>query len=132
VTVPASLTSFVTGPPVAARASAIYTAQIVDGAGAGIPAAALATLTLSLFDAATGAVVDGVSAVNILNSDRGAVDASGNLTVTLRPADTAIFGAAVLPGRLQYRSMVIDWTYNGGGSVGRHQCDFAIVALAEA
>lgn len=36
-----------------------------------------------------------------------------------------------IPGELQVqRSLVIDFTYNGGTSVGRHQVNFTLLALA--
>jgi hypothetical protein len=117
---------------VPARSTQLYTAIIEDQAGAPIPAAALTTLTMTLLDYATGQVVNNVNAQNILNTDRGVIDAQGNLTVTLRPLDTAIFGPALPAGQLQYRSIVFDWTYNSGNSTGRHEFDFAIMALAEA
>jgi hypothetical protein len=133
MTVPASVTNFCGGQPIPAKSTARYTAAIVDEGGTGIPAAVLASLKLSLYDADTGLAVNSISAVNILNTGRGVIDSSGNLTLTLLPADTVTIGSpAPDPGTIQYRSMVIDWVYNGGNSQGRHQVDFAILALAEA
>lgn len=118
--------------PYAAGSTPVYggqgTAQIVDGNGNGIPAAALTSLTLSIVDTLSGAVINGAQAVNILNTGRGAVDDQGFLTIALLPGDTSL--SEVNTPSIQ-RSLVIDWTY-GAGLVGRHQVNFQVVALAGA
>lgn len=120
-------TSFVNqAQAIAAGSTAVYKTQLVDENNAAVPAAALSAMTLSIVDTKTGAVINGVSQVSILNTGRGTIDGSGNLVVTLLPADTAIVAAA--DGR-EYRSLVIDFTYSGG-KVGRHQVDMLIAALA--
>lgn len=117
--------------PVSARSTVVYTAQLVDQNGNGIPASSLTSLTLSLFDKGSGAVINNIQDVNILNTGRGVIDANGNLTITFSSADTIIIGTP-FSGALQYRSMVIMWTYNSGASNGRRQVDFSIMELAEA
>lgn len=129
---PLAVTIFANGQPVAARSSALYTASFVDNLGKAVPLGTFTSLTLTLFDDSTGTTVVGNPGVNILNADRGILDALGNFSLSLGPADTAIIGAPLPAGRLQYRSIVLDWTYNGGQAAGRHQVNFAIVALAEA
>jgi hypothetical protein len=113
--------------PVPAGATPKYTAQIQDETGAAIPAASLTTLTLSIVDTRTGAVVNGVSARNILNADRGTVDSAGNLAVQLQAADTALLNVG---DASEGRSLIFDWTFAGGAKTGRHQVDFTIVALS--
>jgi hypothetical protein len=116
-----------TQQPVAAGATVIYRGQFLDDAGNPIPAAALQSLTLSIVDTKSGAIVNGASAVNILNAGRGAVDNLGNLTLVLSPLDTALANAGDLS---EERSLVLDWTYLGGVRTGRHQVDFTLIALA--
>jgi|SRR6185437_2023727 len=111
---------------VAAGATAVYTGQLQDEDGNPISAGQLGSLTLSIVDTFSGAVVNNASQVNILNADRGTVDAQGNLTVTLETGDTALLVAA---DKREYRSLVFDWTYDGGAKSGRHQADFLIEAL---
>ena len=115
--------------PIASGQTALYKCQLLDETGAPVPASTLTALTLSIVDTATKAVVNGCNAANILNSGRGTVDASGNLAVTLAPADTTLLAAADLQ---EMRSLIIDWTYAAGAKVGRHQVDFVIVALSGA
>ncbi len=116
---------------VPARATAVYTAKIVDQNGNGIPDGSLETLVLSIYDVVTKAIVNGIEDVDILNAGRGVVDTSGNLTLTLEPGDTAILASSPIVGFTQERSLVLDWTYNGGNATGRHQVNFFILPLAE-
>ncbi|HUN49982.1 MAG TPA: hypothetical protein VMU42_02645 [Candidatus Sulfotelmatobacter sp.] len=124
-------TTFIGGAsqPVASGETAQYKCQLLDETGAAVPASALTALTLSIVDTATGAVVNGCSAADILNTGRGTVDAAGNLAITLTPADTALLAA---DDAQECRSLVIDWTYGDGSKIGRHQVDFLIVALGGA
>ena len=118
------------GGPFAAGSTPQYRGQLFDAFGAPIPAANLSALTLSIVDALTGAVVNGVSAVNILNTGRGTVDAQGNLVVSLLAADTS---TGEVPGASQvWRSLVLDWTYTQSAVTGsgRHQANFSVVALS--
>lgn len=112
----------------AAGSTPVYSGQLVDSTNNGLSYSALTTLTLSIVDTLTGLVINGVNKVNILNAGRGQVDAQGNLTITLLAGDTTMTD---VPGASRVeRSMVIDWTYNGGASVGRHQVNFILLALA--
>ncbi len=114
--------------PYAAGSTPVYTAQIVDAFGAGVPASRITVLTLSIVDTLSGAEI--LAQTNILNVGRGAVDASGNLTISLLASDTALTEA---PGATSLqRSMVIDFTYTPGPVTGRHQVNFTLLALAGA
>jgi hypothetical protein len=110
-----------------AGSTPVYTGQIVDGAGVGIPALDLNTLILSIVDTARATIINGVNQVNILNNNRGTVDALGNLTISLQKGDTSMLTTPTLLSVT--RSLVIEWTYNGGASEGRHQVNFGLLAL---
>lgn len=119
----------VPGGPFAAGSTVIYTGKIVDASGAGIPAADINTLTLTFSVTATGAIVNGILQQDILNTGRGTLDSQGNLTITFGPTDTAMPAA---PGATTVmRSMVIDWTFNGGTAKGRHEPRLTFIALTE-
>ncbi|MDE2105056.1 MAG: hypothetical protein KGL39_47900 [Patescibacteria group bacterium] len=123
------------GAPWAAGSTPIYTDQIVDPYGTGIPASAFSALTLSIVDTLSGTVINNVNQTNILNTGRGSIDSAGNLTISLEAGDTSL---SELPSAAQVqRSLIIDWTYSVSGSqpsagTGRHQVNFVIVALAGA
>ena|SRR5579859_4010148 len=121
--------------PYAAGSTPVLAGQFVDPYGVGIPAAAFSVLTLSIVDTASGAIINSCSQINILNTGRGKVDASGNLTISLDVADTSM---SEVPGAAQVqRSLVIDWTYATAGPTppassgsGRSQINFMLLSLA--
>lgn len=114
--------------PYAASTTPVYQGQIVDATGTGIPASGLSSLTLSIVDTLSGSIINGASQVNVLNAGRGAVDSSGNVTITLETGDTSL--ANTQAPSIQ-RSLVLDWITTAG-AVGRHQVNFVILALAGA
>lgn len=100
------------------------TAQIVDALGAGIPAASLATLTLTLYvQDASLTILNSVSGTNILNTGRGTVDSSGNLVISLLPADSPISDTTLAE---ELHVALVQWTYNGGASAGKHELAFRV------
>lgn len=114
--------------PVYANTTPLYTgAQFQDTGGNPIPGASLDTLTLTICDTATGAIINNCELVNILNTNRGTVDSSGFLTIQFEEGDTSM---SEVPGAVQVqRSLVLDWTYNGGLFAGRALVNFIVVAL---
>lgn len=116
------------GDPISSGSTPQFTALIVDGLGDSILPQQLGSLTLTICDTLTGVIINGVERTNILNVGRGALDAFGNLTLTLQIADTSM---DEVPGEaLVQRSLILDWTYNGGISAGRFQINFIVVSLA--
>ena len=73
--------------------SARYTAVLLDQTGTPVPASSLSTLTLTLKDQASGAVINGRNAQSVLNANNVTVEASGNLVWSLQPADSPILNA---------------------------------------
>ena len=115
--------------PYAAGSSPIYTGQILDPFGVGIPAADISALTLTLVDVASGAVINSVDNVNILNTGRGTVDSTGNLTIKYQSGDTAL---SETTSEMIERAAVIRWTYSTSTSAGNgvHQVNFTVVGTA--
>lgn len=115
------------GPPVPSGSTPIYTSALVDTSDNPIPGSNLNTLTLTIADTLTGMIINGVQNVNILNANRGIIDQFGNVTVLLEPGDTMLSYPSY--PRVE-RSLIFVWTYNGGASVGIHQANFKIDAVA--
>ena len=112
--------------PFANGSTPVITGQIVNNVGNGLSLADIATLTLSLVDSGTQAIINGVNQVNILNTGRGVVDNQGNMTITLESGDTSM---TEVPGyRTVRRSAIIDCT-GTDGTVIRMQINFQIVQL---
>ena len=73
------------------KTSVQYTATLKDETGAAVPLAALGTLTLTLYNVSSGAILNGRNAQNVLNANGVTVHAtSGLLTWTLDPLDSPI------------------------------------------
>lgn len=115
------------GPPVPSGSTPIYTAALVDTNDNPIPGSNLNTMLLTIADTLTGTIINGVQNINILNTNRGIIDQFGNVTVLLEPADTMLGYPSY---RIVERSLIFVWTYNGGSSVGIHQANFKVQALA--
>lgn len=82
-----------TSTPVPQLTSAQYAATLQDQSGAGVSAGSLSSLTLTLTDAVSGAIINGRNAQNTLNANNVTVDASGHLVWTMQPADSPIHDA---------------------------------------
>lgn len=110
------------------RSTAAYRAKLTDEAGTALTAAALTTLTLTLYDLQGGlnTIVNSVDGVDIKNTGRGSIAADGTLTVTLTPADTAVLDDA---HHLERRRMLLEWTWDNGNKAGRKQVDFYVQNL---
>lgn len=111
---------------VAEKSTLRITATLVDETGAALPSAALASLTLTLYnrDSVNKEIINSVSAVNILNTGRGSVHvSSGLLTVTLDPADNAVIDTAI---DLEWHRALIEGTYAGGAKAFKYEMDFKV------
>jgi hypothetical protein len=92
-----------------------------------IPGSSLTSLTLSIINVGTDAVINNRNQVNVLNANGGEVDEDGNFVLFLTPGDTSL---ADTPSLISVeRALVMDWSYNGGQSVGRHKFRFIVKAL---
>ena len=72
-----------------------YTAALKDETGAAIGSGTLSSLKLTLYNRADGAIINSRNQQNVLNLNGVTVDASGNLTWTMDPADNPIIDAAL-------------------------------------
>lgn len=100
---------FGTHDAIAEATTATLSAQLVDEAGADIESSAVSALVATLLDD-RGAVLNGREALTILGANGGSLGASGLLTQTLSPADTA---ARATGPEFQERSFTISGTHSG-------------------
>jgi hypothetical protein len=73
-------------------------------------------------DKATKQIINGMDAVDILNTGRGTVDENGVMTIKLDPDDNPLIAAARI---LETHVMLIVWEYAVSDS-GRHEVEFFI------
>lgn len=77
----------------------------------------LEELTLTLYDKASGQIVNNVDAIDILNAGRGTVDSLGMLTLKLLPEDTPIIDTTKAK---EQHAAFIRWTWDLGTKAGGH------------
>jgi hypothetical protein len=102
------------------RTTCLYSAQLTDEAGDAIAAANLSTLTLTLYDQVSKAIINARDDQDVLNANNVTVDASGNLQWTLQPDDNPIIGAR-RAGLTETHIALFEWTWNAGSKQGRHE-----------
>ena len=106
-----------------AGATPVLTGILLTEDGARLPGADLDTLTVTLTDQASGAVVNGRQGQNILNTNGGSVSAQGAFRLELSAADTRLVGATTR----EVRRALIEFTFGGGERRGMHEVLFAVV-----
>jgi len=100
----------------------LITGILKDETATPVPAQTLNTLRLTLFNDADGSIINGVSAQDILNIDRGTVDMAGNFACLLTPNDNVILGTELEELHVAF----FDWTYAGGVKRGSQEVEFLV------
>lgn len=99
------------------------TAVVRDHLGVAIPGGSLSSLKVWLFNRADAVILGSRDGQNILGANGGAVDGSGNLTLDLAVADTAILNTS---GEDEVHVAEFEFVYNGGARTGRHTVEHTI------
>ncbi len=111
---------------IAERTTPKLTAVLKDENNAGIPAAALATLRLTLYRAGDiTAILNNRNEQNVLNQNGVTVDASGNLVWVMSALDNALLTTA----REEAHIALFEWTW-GSGREGAHELVLFVINLA--
>ena len=100
-----------------------YTATMYDETGTVIDGTAMDTMTLTLYDKKTGAVINSRSAQNVKNTNGVAVTSAGALTWTIAYADTAMVGSE---GRERHVATFIG-TWDSGAKKFVHVVEMDVV-----
>jgi hypothetical protein len=101
------------GVPINELNSWSFTADLTKDDGTALGPTALETLTLTLYDVATNAIINAVDHVDIKNTGRGSLDAAGHLIVSLESADNPIVTTA-LP-KEKHKALIIGTWADGTG-----------------
>ena len=92
--------------------------------------AQILTLTMTLFDKDTEAVINSRNAVNVKDANGGTVSTAGVLTMKLDPADQAIAGT-LATGAKETHVIRFNYTWNDGRSrTGRSEYTYDVEKLA--
>ena len=84
--------------------------------GVAIVKASIISLTATLYDQATSAVINSRNAQSVLDANQGAVASDGTLTMRLTPSDAVIVGTVAV-GDTEEHVLRLTWTWNDGVSV---------------
>ena len=97
--------------------SGVFTGTLLDTAGVAIPLANINSVTLTLTNAATGAVINSRNSQNVLNANNVTIHAtSGALSWLIQPGDTSLIDAS---SPYEEHIAEITWTYETT-KVGKH------------
>ena len=100
--------------PVQSGESSNVVVTFHDIAGDAIVKASLATLTVTLYDRTTLAVINSRSAQNVKDANNGTVANDGTLTLRLGASDNVIVGTSVAVGALEEHVVRLQWTWSDG------------------
>ena len=102
------------------------TGQVLDLSGGDLPGAQVDTLTATIIDAGTGAVIGLWDELDIKNANGGTLDVDGLLTLIVPAADI------VLPTGARATRLKVLFTWQWGDNVGRHRLSFPVADLEQA
>jgi hypothetical protein len=108
--------------------TAFYDFNLVDENDAAIALASLSSLTITLTDDATGAVLNSRNAQNGLNANGVTVSSVGKVTWEMSPADNAIVGSPVPDGG-ETHTAVFRWTWASGARAATEVFKFSVTKI---
>lgn len=113
-------------------ANVTITGTFQDEYGEAVPLASLATVTVTLYDAATRTIINNRNAQDVKNTNGGTVAADGSFELTLSADDNAIFNGRLEAGvELRVVQIVWTWTPAGGGTrTGRAEYTYGLTRLS--
>jgi hypothetical protein len=113
------------GPTLLEATTAVYESQLIDETAMTVPSAELGTLTLTLYDKLTKAIINGRSAQDIFNLNNGIISPSGMMTFTFQLGDTIFINP-----RFKYEHHIglflFTWFDGVQTQVGRHLVRFTM------
>lgn len=111
--------------------SGLYTATLKTPAGVPVTGAMLDTLTLTLYDKETGAIVNARDAQDVLNKGNVAIDVEGEIAWSIQPADTVILDATKCK-ETRVAKFRATWTGDDGPGAHVWEYPFQVVNLGPA
>ncbi len=111
--------------------TALYTATLQDETHTAIPGSSLTTLTLTLYDQASGSILNSRNRQNVLNANNVTVTEAGVLAWTMQPADNAIVNLSVAAGARERHVALFEWTWAAGAKAGKYEVFFDVQNLTK-
>lgn len=115
--------------PISEKSSGIYTATLTDGLGTAIPGSTIQALTLSLYDTASGGVINYRLSQNCLNTNNVTLDlATGVLVWSMQPLDNVLVGSGT---DNELHAAEFYFTWGSGAFALSHKILFVVEALVK-
>jgi hypothetical protein len=117
--------------PLLEGTTGFYSFELTDAAGLAIDASQTETLTLTVFDVATGATVNGRNGQDVLNTNDVTLvtvlsPLVSTVTWAMQPADTVRLG---LRREIEPHLAVFQWSWDSGAQRQAHKVQFGVEAL---
>ncbi len=109
------------------RAMAVITALIRDELDVVIPGGSLDSLTLTLYDRASGSILNARNAQDVLGVNGGSVDGAGVLTMNLLELDNVLISQEC---DLETHVALFRWSYQTTRT-GNHEVHFPVINLGQ-
>jgi hypothetical protein len=107
------------------RSTPRYEASVVDEDSVGVSHERFDYLTLTLWDNATGRIINNRFKQNVLNANGVTIDISGNLVWKMQQADTVIVGPKTLGGTEEKHTARFAWGWDGDKH-GANEIEFLV------
>lgn len=104
-----------------------YTATLYDETGTVVDGTGLTTLTLTLYDKATGTIINNRNAQSVNNTNGVTITSSGVLTWTVSYADTAMVGTR----KVERHVGVFVGTWSAGAKKFVHEVEMDVVNVTK-
>jgi hypothetical protein len=98
-----------------------------DEANAVIGTTEMTTLVATLYDKVAGTIINSRDEQDVLNTNGGTLDASGNFTIQLDVADNIILDQTNV---YEVHVLLLEWTYDSGAKGGNQEIELYVVNLA--
>jgi hypothetical protein len=95
------------------RQTALLSFQLVDELGEDIALTDLTSLTVTLYDIASGEIINERESSDALNANDVEVSAAGLVSWTMTPDDNAILKTAIQAGSYERHMALFEWGWNG-------------------
>ncbi len=105
---------------IAEKTTVVIDGDLTNESGGPLGSGDLATLTLTLYDRASGSIINSRSAQDVLNANQVTVDGSGNFQFSMNPADNPILDDTL---DVETHVALFEWTWSAGGATkaGKHE-----------
>ncbi len=108
------------------RTSAVYDATVEDDAGVAIPVANLTSVVLTLYDVATGEIINSRDDQNVLNANNVTIDSLGALQWIMQVADNIIQSADSV---IEHHIALFEFV--AGGRSSKHEVNVYVSNLSK-